>query len=77
MRDAGSGMGMLSVRYFESTHLIAMFPCLNHSKPPHYLQHQDHTSKPEVLHPAWFDLDELSILNSFSAFRHTLHLGHI
>lgn len=46
---------MLSIRYLESTHLIAMFPCSNLSKPPHYLQHQGHTFKPDILHPVWFD----------------------
>lgn len=53
--------GMLGVGWgcrlsdIESTHLIAMFPCSSLSKPPHYLQHKDYTSKTDILHPAWFD----------------------
>lgn len=53
IKNAGSGVGLLSVRYFENTHLILMFSCSNSLKPPHYLQHQDHTSQPDRPDSAW------------------------
>lgn len=53
-----------------------MCPCSKSLKLPHYLEHQDHSSQPDILDSACgLTLGKLSILNSFNASRHTLRLA--